>query len=151
MAKSYQLHQTQQIPQNIRDTFAFFENAANLQQITPPSLQFQILTPLPVQMQSSALIDYRLKLLGFPFHWQTEITNYSPPHSFVDEQRRGPYQHWVHRHEFCETSQGTQMVDRVDYGIGWGPMGRLAHPLFVKRMLRTIFAYRREQIARLLS
>ncbi|MDG2383651.1 MAG: SRPBCC family protein [Pirellulaceae bacterium] len=151
MAKSYQQQQAQLIPRNLRDTFAFFADAGNLEQITPPTLQFQILTPLPIRMQSGALIDYQLKLLGMPFHWQTEITDSSPPHHFVDQQIRGSYQQWGHRHDFRATEQSTQMVDHIDDGIDWGPLGSVVHPWFAKRIPKTISTYRRAQIERLLS
>jgi hypothetical protein len=41
------------------------------------------------------------------------------------------------------------MLDRVRYALPMGPLGRLAHALFVKSILRAIFAYRSEAIGRL--
>ena len=38
------------------------------------------------------------------------------------------------------------MTDDIDYAIGWGLLGKVAHATFVQRMLRNIFAYRRERI-----
>ena len=38
------------------------------------------------------------------------------------------------------------MTDRVRYSMPFGPIGRLAHRLFVRRDLRRIFDYRRERM-----
>ena len=75
--------------------FSFFSNAHNLAEITPPVLHLKaVLTPAPIEMSqfcTVTLIDYRIKLRGIPIRWQTEITEWNPPHDFVDVQRRGPY------------------------------------------------------------
>ena len=61
----------------------------NLEDLTPGWLHFEILTPMPLQMKSGVLIDYRLRLYGIPLHWQSEICVWEPPHRFVDRQIPG--------------------------------------------------------------
>ncbi len=145
-ATSYRLERIQPIPQPLEAVFAFFADAGNLERITPPFLHFRILTPLPITMQTGARIDYHLRLVGVPFQWTTRIEDYAPPHRFVDSQLSGPYQHWVHLHEFAASGKGTLMRDVVDYAIPYGIIGSLAQKLFVARMLDRIFDYRREAI-----
>ena len=129
----------QRIPRPRPEVFEFFSNAANLETITPPWLSFRIETPLPIAMRAGVLIDYRLRVHGIPLRWRTRIATWNPPHQFVDEQLRGPYQLWHHEHVFEETGGGTMMRDRVTYAVLGGS---LINRLFVRKDLEAIFAYR---------
>lgn len=127
------------LPRPRSEVFPFFADALNLEAITPPWLQFHVLTPAPIAMRPGVRIDYRLSLHGLPFQWQSEITAWEPPFRFTDEQRRGPYRFWIHDHEFLEQDGGTLCVDRVRYGV-WG--GALINRLFVRRDVERIFDHR---------
>ena len=100
-------------------------------------------------MRRGTIIEYRLRLFGVPFGWRTRITEWNPPFSFVDEQLRGPYRQWVHRHTFSEVSGDTRIEDVVDYALPLYPLGEVAAPL-VAAQVRRIFAYRTAAIQRLL-
>lgn len=138
----YVLERSQIVPRPRREVFAFFADAANLERLTPSFLGFQILTPLPIAMRAGALIDYRIRLHGLPMMWRTRIDAFEPDSSFVDVQLKGPYSHWRHTHTFRDVSGGTEVGDHVEYQLPLGPLGRVAHRLFVKRQLQTIFDYR---------
>ena len=136
------------LPRPRDEVFAFFDDARNLEAITPPWLHFSIVTSGPITMKAGALIDYHLRLHGLPLGWQSEITTWDPPTCFVDTQRRGPYRQWVHTHTFEERDGGTLCRDQVQYAV---PGGRLVERLLVRRSLETIFDYRRDQLLRLVS
>ena len=138
------------LPQPAERVFAFFANAENLELITPPELAFRILTPTPLDIREDAIIDYRLRLFGVPFSWRTRIVEWRPTDYFVDEQIRGPYRHWRHRHTFDEVDGGTRMTDRVEYRLPLQPAGALALPL-VRWQLDRIFRYRADTIRQLLG
>lgn len=134
------------IPQPRAEIFPFFENAVNLEILTPGWLNFQILTPRPIQMTQGALIDYQIKLHRIPFKWKTEISVWEPPLRFVDLQLKGPYRTWIHEHRFLEKEGGTLVIDDVAYRP-WG--GKLIDRLFVRPEIERIFKYRAEKLQEL--
>ena len=144
---SYRLERSLFLPRAREEVFAFFSDAANLERITPPFLNFHITTPQPIDMKVGALIDYRLRLYGIPIRWRTIITAFDPPSSFTDVQLSGPYRRWHHHHEFLEVPGGTEMRDRVDYELPFPHVAPIIHTLFVRRSVQQIFDYRNRIIA----
>ena len=78
------------IPAPLSDVFGFFSRPENLGLITPPWLEFRVLTPSPVPMHEGAIIDYRIRMRAIPMRWRTRILEYRPNSCFIDEQLRGP-------------------------------------------------------------
>lgn len=131
--------------------FDFFADAGNLERITPPELNFHIITPQPIDIRKDALIDYRLKLRGFPVTWRTEISVWEPPFRFVDQQLKGPYKQWIHTHTFTEIDTGTTLIeDEVRYRLPMEPLCDIAH-FMVRRELEYIFDYRQKAVAEMLQ
>ena len=139
------------LPLPREEVFAFFAKAENLQKITPKELGFSIMTPLPIDMRQDTVIDYRIKLNGLPMRWRTLIPVWDPPHEFVDEQIKGPYKTWIHRHTFEEVGPSeTKIIDYVRYELPFTPLGDLVYPL-IKRQVEGIFEHRNRVIPELLG
>lgn len=132
----------------IEEVFAFFSDAGNLDSLTPAWLKFSIVTPRPIEMRAGAVIDYRLRVRGFPIRWRSKITAWKPPYEFVDEQLRGPYQLWIHAHKFEARNGGTLVRDLVRYAV---PFDWLLHKFVVRPDVELIFAYRTECLRRRLG
>lgn len=124
--------------------FAYFADAANLVQLTPPALGFELLTPPPALVATGARFAFRVRVRGLPVRWQSVVTRCEPPVMFVDEQVRGPYRLWRHEHHFAEGDGGTAVRDEVRWAV------RLPWLLgaLVRRDLERVFDYRAEAIRR---
>ena len=146
---SHILETTTKLYRPLHEVFDFFSKAENLNEVTPPEVFFNITTPLPIEMKVGTMIDYRIKLSGIPFGWRTHIKAWNPPHSFVDEQVKGPYVRWHHTHTFEQKDGYVLMTDRVEYlSPGWFLEG-IVHNLIVKSRVEAIFAYREQVFKRL--
>jgi len=136
----------QWIPQPVDKAFAFFREARNLETLTPDFLNFRIVGQSTDEIREGTKIDYRLRLHGLPFCWQSQITDWQPTARFADVQTRGPYAYWHHTHEFIEKNGGTLLRDRVIYKIPFGLPGELLGGPIVRKDLEKIFSYRQNQI-----
>ena len=111
-----------------------------LERLTPPWLNFRIVTPQPIAMCEGTEITYRIVLYGLPIPWTSRIEVWEPGVRFVDRQLRGPYRWWYHEHRFESTVEGTRVIDdveylpRVEWLTGWK----------VRSDVQRIFAYRSE-------
>lgn len=80
-------HREQTIPgQKIENVFEFFSSEKNLELITPPWLNFNVLGKSTPTITSGTEIYYQLKLHGFSIRWTTLIDQWNPPNGFVDQQ-----------------------------------------------------------------
>jgi ligand-binding SRPBCC domain-containing protein len=151
MPRIHRLEREQLVQRPLEEVFDFFSKAENLEALTPRFLRFRILTPLPIEMRAGARIVYALSLFGLPLRWRTLISAWEPGVRFVDEQESGPYALWHHTHEFEAVPGGTLVRDRVDYALPFGPLGDLAHALFVQHTLGRIFDFRHAAVERVLG
>lgn len=143
----YTIERIQRIPISLEEAWSFFQNPSNLSKITPSEMGFDILSEVPEKMYPGLFINYKVSpLFGIKMNWTTEITYVDAPNYFVDEQRVGPYAIWHHEHHFKEIEGGVEMLDRVNYKVPLGLLGKLAHPLIVKPKLEEIFDFRIQRV-----
>ncbi len=137
------------VPQNRSKVFEYFSNAKNLETLTPPFLNFKILSVNTQNIGEGTLLDYRLRLHGIPLRWQSKITDWQPEFRFSDLQTRGPYAYWHHTHEFVEADGGTLVRDTVQYRLPFGVPGDVVAHALVLKDLETIFSYRMSVVEKL--
>ncbi len=143
----YQYTSRQELATTIDQAWNFLSDPKNLKRITPDYMGFDIISGAERKMFPGQIIQYRLTpVLGIPFRWVTEITHVQEGEFFVDEQRFGPYTFWHHKHFIKKISNGVVMEDIVDYKLPLGPLGWLAHALFVRAKVKQIFDYREKAL-----
>jgi ligand-binding SRPBCC domain-containing protein len=151
MSKVYSIKTVQTIPTNLDTAWDFFSSPANLKDITPDNLGFNIISKHHGQkMYAGQIIEYKVSpVLGIPIYWMTEITQVVAKQYFIDEQRFGPYSLWHHQHHFREVENGVEMTDIVHYKLPLAFLGDIAHSLFVKQQLQAIFDFRFKKVEEL--
>ena len=137
-----------------------FSRPENLNDLTPPEMKFKMLTPPEHPCYAGQMIAYRIRIAPLVWMgWLTEITACQPYTTdsdqayFIDEQRRGPYKLWHHRHLFerLPDGAGVRLTDTVTYQMHAGPLGRLAHACWVRRQLEGIFSYRKQALEEIIG
>ena len=144
--KIYTFYKEQFVPSDLDTVFEFFSRPENLEKITPSSMGFNIITPTPIDMKEGAIIDYTVKIMGVPMRWRTMITSYKKNEYFVDEQLKGPYSYWHHKHTFKEVEGGVLIIDEITYALPIQAFRLIVHPVLIKPQLNQIFNFRFQTI-----
>lgn len=146
----YQFKQEQFIPATIEEVWDFISTPANLKEITPDYMGFDITSgDLPDKMYEGMIISYKVApVFGIKTTWVTEITHIRDKEYFVDEQRVGPYALWHHQHFIAPKGDGVLMKDIVSYAPPFGVLGAIANALMIRNKLKEIFDYRTVAIER---
>ena len=92
-------------------------------------------------------VTWEARHLGRLWRMTSRITEFGPPHRFVDEMVRGPFRSFRHEHGFEPHGGGTRMTDVVGVRMGLGILGRLVDP-FAAAYLRRLIVRRNTVIKR---
>jgi ligand-binding SRPBCC domain-containing protein len=166
----------QWLPYPVETVFDFFANPENLPRLMPAWQKARIeeatLVPPPFRPGSdpygpaprgvAAGKGTRMTISFLPFPhapfrlpWDAEITDFEWDHHFCDVQHRGPFAYWKHCHrlesQIRGALRGALLSDQVEYELPLGPLGDVAHSLFVRGQMEQIFAYRHRLTAELMS
>jgi ligand-binding SRPBCC domain-containing protein len=165
----------QWVPFPVELVFAFFANPSNLPHLMPPAqkvriedIRMQPPPPRPVATDpsrrfrsiaagtgSEILISFcPVRWLPQRVSWMARIVDFDWNSHFVDEQVRGPFQQFRHRHEVDsetrEGIEGTVVADVIEYELPAGAVGWLAHGL-IRRQFEEAFAYRQKRLPEILA
>jgi ligand-binding SRPBCC domain-containing protein len=165
----------QWVPFPVEQVFAFFADPRNMPRLMPPELGTRIeelrLMPAPAQSSGSDKAnlsggevagegsEMRISFRPVPFlplrvRWLARITEFEWNSHFKDEQVRGPFAVFRHRHGTLDATRngqaGTLVTDEIDYALPFGTLGRLVSPL-VRRQLQRSFAQRQERLPLMLA
>lgn len=152
--------------------FAFFADPSNLIHLLPPRLKARIedmrVLPPPARplaedparrfrsvaagVGTEILISFRaLPPLPFRERWVARIAEFEWNSHFIDEQARGPFRSFRHRHgisaEARDGQEGTLVADAIEFEA---PLGGLGAAL-ARRQLEAMFAYRQERLPEILG
>jgi len=121
----------------VETVFAFHERTDALQLLSPPFPPMRVIEKTGGIEKGSRVV---LSIGGM--RWVALHTAYEADHYFVDEQLEGPFQKWVHRHEFEDIGIGTRLTDRVDFVLPGGVWVNSALAWSIRLGLYQMFAWR---------
>lgn len=125
----------------VADVFAFHEQPGALERLTPPKEKLEKIQQTN-GIEPGSQVVVAAYLGPFRVTWHALHTAYEKDRLFVDEQEKGPFQTWIHRHEFAEENGGTRLTDFVRYELKGGRAVGLLAGWFVTYQLNKMFKWR---------
>jgi ligand-binding SRPBCC domain-containing protein len=129
----------------VERVFGFHERADAFALLSPPFPPVRIVSKVGTGVQVGVRVEIRVG----PTRWLALHTGYEKNKLFVDEQVKGPFAKWVHRHEFEAVDGKTRLTDRVQFEL---PGGGVVNALFgwaAKLALVDMFRHRHEVTCRI--
>jgi ligand-binding SRPBCC domain-containing protein len=165
----------QWVPFPVELVFAFFANPSNLLHLMPPEQKIRVedvrMQPPPARPfaadparrfrsiaageGSEILISFcPLRWLPQRVSWMARIVDFAWNSHFVDEQVRGPFKHFRHRHgvaiEVRDGVEGTLVADLIEYSLPASVFGLVAGGR-VHSQITNAFAYRQKRLPEILA
>jgi ligand-binding SRPBCC domain-containing protein len=121
--------------------FAFHEVPDAFVRLLPPREKIRVIQIAPsLNVGSRTIVEIRIGFVWVTF--ESLHTAYDPPHSFEDQQMRGPFRSWQHRHIVAPHPDGAILIDDIEYTPPFGLLGRAVDGIVIKPRLRKVFAFR---------
>ncbi|MHC5726301.1 MAG: SRPBCC family protein [Nostoc sp.] len=119
----------------------FHERPDILQVLNPPWQPIQVVRREGV-LNVGAITEFRLFLGPLPLTWLARHTECEKNRLFTDEQISGPFEFWVHRHEFEPEDGKTRLTDAISFSMPGGGTVEFVSGWLVQVQLEAMFRYR---------
>jgi ligand-binding SRPBCC domain-containing protein len=93
-------------------------------------------------------VTWQGRHFGLNLRHTSRIDAWRPHSYFRDVMIQGVFARFEHEHFFAAMDDGTRMRDELRFSAPWGPLGRLAVKMFVRRHLATLLMRRNAMIKR---
>ncbi|MBK9294057.1 MAG: SRPBCC family protein [Oligoflexia bacterium] len=135
------------IPAPKEKVFDFYSDFKNIPSLMPEDYKITPESPL-LKIKKGSEIEARCSKFGISVLWKIIIEEVDPPSMFRERQVFGPFSLWVHTRRFEDHSQGTLLIDSIEYDLAFGILGKLAQDLYVSKELKRVFEFRHKEIAK---
>ncbi|BAZ48173.1 cyclase [Nostoc ellipsosporum NOK] len=119
----------------------FHERPDILQLLNPPWQPVQVVRR-EGGLEVGAITEFRLFLGLLPLTWLARHTEYEKYRLFTDTQISGPFEFWVHRHQFEPEDGKTKLTDAISFSLPGGETVEFLSGWLVQAQLEAMFRYR---------
>lgn len=111
-----------------------------LKELSPPPIFISLNHIEP--LGEGSISDFTMWLGPLPIRWVAKHSQVDPLHGFIDTQEQGPFEYWIHHHQFITVDGGqTEVIDEIHALPGKGIYRGLISR-FMWLGLPLLFAYR---------
>lgn len=125
----------------VEAVWKFHERQDILQLLTPPWQPVQVLRR-EGGLNEGAITEFKLFIGLLPLTWLARHTDFEQYRLFTDVQISGPFESWVHRHEFTEEDGKTRLTDNISYSMPGGDGVEFVSGWLIQLQLEAMFRYR---------
>ena len=119
----------------------FHERQDILQLLNPPWQPVQVVRR-EGGLDVGAITEFRLFLGPLPLTWLARHTECERYRLFIDEQISGPFESWVHKHQFELENGKTKLTDVISFSMPGGGTVEFVSGWLVQVQLEAMFRYR---------
>ncbi|UQA55224.1 SRPBCC family protein [Polyangium aurulentum] len=124
--------------------FAFHERPDALSQLMPPWEKARIIERTG-GLETGARTVLEAQIGPVKQRMVAVHTAYEKGRMFQDTMMEGPFARWVHTHLMePDGAGGTWLIDRIEYELPLGLLGRIGGGWFARRKIERMFAFRHE-------
>ena len=76
----------------------------------------------------------------------SKITSMKKPLLFIDEMTQGDFKSYKHEHHFKSVSNGTVMIDLVEFETPYGSLGQFVNKVYLKKYMQRLLEHRNKII-----
>jgi hypothetical protein len=131
--------------------FDFHTDTNNLPLIMPGWVKTEVLRE--EGSGKGKTIQVKMKLFGLLGNrWLVRIDEYDRPVRITDLVLKGPFTYFRHERTISPVDDGrTELLDRLEYILPLGMLGKAADTLFMRRFVIQMFDYRQKRTKELLE
>ena len=123
--------------------WGFHERPDILELLTPPWQPIQVVRR-EGGLEVGAVSEFRIFVGPIPLRWVAVHIEYERNRLFTDEQKEGPFEYWIHRHQFAQEGGKTRLTDSIEFALPGGWFVEQPFGWLVIGQLEQMFRYRHE-------
>ncbi|MGH7740234.1 MAG: TIGR01777 family oxidoreductase [bacterium] len=124
--------------------YAWHARPGAFQRLTPDWQGARMVESEEIRDGNKAVLE--VSLGPFAKRWVARYGSCVPGRRFVDEQEKGPFSRWTHRHEFLPVNDlESRMLDHVNYAVSFG-QDRGLWGNGIRRKIDRLFHFRHERL-----
>jgi ligand-binding SRPBCC domain-containing protein len=137
-----------ELPCSVEEVFDLVARPEGIKKISPPEMGLYFMNS-PVRYALGTKVEFKVQAMGLVREIVHQVTAFTEPQSFTEEQVSGPFRHWVHEHFFeAREGGGSVVIDRIQFLPPGGVAGMIMTAARILDNLEDGFDYRHEQLER---
>lgn len=132
-----------ELPADAGEAYAWHARPGALERLLPPWQRVRVVRREGCGVDVGVTVELELRFGPLGRRWLAVHGPADPGREFVDEQVRGPFAHWTHRHRFEPLGETASVLeDRISYRLPLAPLAELVAGGAVRRAIGRTFSFR---------